>query len=486
MTKIIKNEEPNKIRQWQLFEPEIGLTPESVAFLSSELGELWQKIPFDDIVKRIEESAKKQGVAVPQCKSLSLKGGIAAQVLKSYYNGMSDKKLLGQLNLHKSLRWFCHCQLPMSVKIKDKNVLWRWREFIGRYGDIDSLNICQLKTWKSELEHPHLRLTDATVYEVKIAYPTSVKLLWQACECVYEYIPLLSKRLGMSGNKKDYRHYQDQALRQRRYDKKRRKTHAQTRQRCRQLLYWLDKGLGLLIPLIETYQKAYASRIIASLIKLTPRELKRFATISSLYEQQKALFDDPQAKIPNRIVSLQQPHIRPIVRGKELKKVEFGPKVNMLRIGGINLIEKCSFDNFNEGTRFESTCTAYDSLTGQCQQVGADAIYATNKNRRFATQNSIATCFKFKGKLLIDEDKKQEKIKAAKVIHTLRATQMEGSFGNEKEHYGLAKIRAKTPHTQLGSLICSLLTANAMTLLTRQRKKMKKVKPATNTKIRAA
>lgn len=194
-----------------------------------------------------------------------------------------------------------------------------------------------------------------------------------------------------------------------------------------------------------------------------------------MYDQQKQLFDNPKESIKDRIVSLHQPHIRPIVRGKELKKVEFGPKVHMLRIGGINLIEKFSFDNFNEGTRFEKACTAYEELTGKCHQFGADQIYATNSNRRFATQNHIATCFKVKGKLPADEDKKRDKKKAIKTIHTIRATHMEGSFGNEKQHYDLLKIKTKTPETQLAYLFCAILTANAMTLVGREKKRNKQL-----------
>ena len=181
---------------------------------------------------------------------------------------------------------------------------------------------------------------------------------------------------------------------------------------------------------------------------LKERFISRFETIEKVYNQQKQLFDNPKESIKDRIVSLHQPHIRPIVRRKELKKVEFGPKVNMLRIGGINLIEKFSFDNFNEGTRFEKACTAYDELTGKCHQSSADQIYATNSNRRFATQNHIATCFKVKGKLPADEDKKRDKKKA---------------------------IKTKTPETQLAYLFCAILTANAMTLIYREKKRNKQL-----------
>jgi transposase, IS5 family len=468
----------HKIWQLQLFAPQTGLTPGYIKFMSSELGQLWQKIPFDALSAQIEKSVLQQGAHIPSWGWFSIKSGIAAQVLKSYYNGISDKKLLDKINIHKEVQWFCFCSLGESEVIKDKNLLWRWREFIGRYLAVDSLNVVQIMAWKESLEHPHFRMTDATAYEVKIAYPTDVKLLWSACEWVYELMPILSKRLGLPSPKPLYRHYEEQRPRQRQYEKSRRKTHVQTQSRKRQLLYWLDKGIELLKPLWDTYQKAYEVRLMSGLLRLKPQQIKRFETIQRLNDQQKALFDDPNADVGGRIVSLQQSHIRPIVRGKELKKVEFGPKVNMLRVGSINLIEKYSFDNFNEGTCFQSAATIYSELTGECHQMGADGIYATNANRKFATKNNIATCFKNKGRLPTNEDKKKEKIKSAQTIHILRATHMEGSFGNEKEHYDLAKIKSKTPDTQKACLFCAILTANAMTLITKEKAKLKfKTKP---------
>jgi hypothetical protein len=74
-----------------------------------------------------------------------------------------------------------------------------------------------------------------------------------------------------------------------------------------------------------------------------------------------------------------------IMRGKENKRVEFGSKINMLRVEGISVVERFGFNSFNETTSFQSACTKYDTVTGKCQQIGADAIYATNRNRRFTT-----------------------------------------------------------------------------------------------------
>ncbi len=55
------------------------------------------------------------------------------------------------------------------------------------------------------------------------------------------------------------------------------------------------------------------------------------------------MFTTGTHSVPDRIVSIAKSYVRPIVRGKEIKKVEFGAKVNMTQVDGINFIEHLSF-----------------------------------------------------------------------------------------------------------------------------------------------
>ena len=58
------------------------------------------------------------------------------------------------------------------------------------------------------------------------------------------------------------------------------------------------------------------------------------------------------------------PYLRPIVRGKENKRLEFGAKVNNIQIDGISFIEHHSFEAFNEGIRLRQCIEYQESLTG--------------------------------------------------------------------------------------------------------------------------
>ena len=80
-------------------------------------------------------------------------------------------------------------------------------------------------------------------------------------------------------------------------------------------------------------------------------EKSNLEIITRMYRQQKNHFwnNDSRESIPNRIVSLSKPHLRPIVRGKEVKSVEFGAKVN---------------NNWSTGYRSLRNCHSMHSMKG--------------------------------------------------------------------------------------------------------------------------
>lgn len=192
---------------------------------------------------------------------------------------------------------------------------------------------------------------------------------------------------------------------------------------------------------------------------MTELYYKRRRIIKKIHRQQKQYF---KTGIPpkERIVSISKSYLRPIVRGKEIKRVEFGAKVNKLQIDGINFIEHISFNAFNEGIRFKNTIYKAQGLTKTKVKIaGADAIYATNKNRVFASSNKIQTDFKPKGR---PSKHRKQQIQLARMITKERATKLEGSFGKEKEHYHLKKIKAKTKKTEILWIFFGIHTANAL------------------------
>lgn len=69
--------------------------------------------------------------------------------------------------------------------------------------------------------------------------------------------------------------------------------------------------------------------------------------VSEVYRQQLWLWKNNKQSIEDRIVSLSQPQIRPIVRGKAGKPVEFGAKLSASCFEGYVFLDRISWDNFS-------------------------------------------------------------------------------------------------------------------------------------------
>ena len=427
------------------------LTPDLLnqRFLQTDLGKLYQSIPFKELAKLVPPS--KGRLSGRGCKSwLTVEGGIALLIAKHYLQ-LSDAMLIERVNTDWALQLFCSIQLKPHERIKDDDLPGRWRSYLGRYLDIDKWQLCLAKEWKADMENTHVGLTDATCYESYITYPTDAKLIWKSCTEVFNEVNAMRKKLKLRRSRANHDKHKKDYLS---YSKLKKKTKRKNKKLCRSLLKYLDRLLVQRNNLQTKHQVAtYTST--------------RLETIEKIKQQQWSIYFGKESKILNRIVSLHKPYIRPIVRGKETKPVEFGAKMNKLQVDGISFIEYLSFDAFNEGTRYTSAIHMQKRYFGKCSQMGADAIYATNSNRRYSTENNIATSFVAKGKQGKNEEQKSQ---MRTILGKARSTTLEGSFGNEKNHYLLNKIKARTKLTEIAWIFFGMLTSNTVTITKRRTK----------------
>ena len=241
------------------------------------------------------------------------------------------------------------------------------------------------------------------------------------------------------------------------YRKQRRRTKSQTRKMTRRLLDLLGKVLKEIRRMERENDEADKS--------LTIREKGDLDIITKMYRQQKNHFrsKDCRESIKDRIVSISKPYVRPIVRGKEVKSVEFGAKVNNILIDGISFIEKLSFNAFNEGTRLVHCLKMHKRLFGvDAKKVGGDTGYAGTENRDYCKENGIQTSFVKRGRPFSEEKKEKDLVR--KELARVRATAMEGSFGTQKEHYDLKRVKARTKQTEILYIFFGIHTANVVQL----------------------
>ncbi len=100
--------------------------------------------------------------------------------------------------------------------------------------------------------------------------------------------------------------------------KQRRAAHSKKRTALKKQLQYLKRNLAHIARLIE---------LGATLDNMSNQQYKLLLVCQEVYRQQVGMYEHKTNKIDARIVSLTQPHIRPIVRGKAGKHTEFGAKL---------------------------------------------------------------------------------------------------------------------------------------------------------------
>lgn len=185
---------------------------------------------------------------------------------------------------------------------------------------------------------------------------------------------------------------------------------------------------------------------------------KQLATIRTLVEQQQYMYENKVHSVPDRIVSISQPYIRPIVRGKAKAPVEFGAKLDLsIDENGIARLERLSFDAYNESDVFITAVENYKSRTGHYpERVLVDQIYRNRTNRAFCSEPGIRISGPAFGRPKKDNkvDKKQEYIDNNDRIEVERA------FSLAKRRYGLGLITAKLDTTTKNSIALSIIAMN--------------------------
>jgi hypothetical protein len=145
--------------------------------------------------------------------------------------------------------------------------------------------------------------------------------------------------------------------------------------------------------------------------------------------------------------------------------VEFGAKCNNIQVDGLSFIEKLSFNAFNEGARLPHCITLHKRLFGvDVKKIGGDTSYAGTNNRDLCKEKEIETSFVKRGR---PSHEKKEQDFVRQELARVRATAMEGSFGTQKEHYSMRRIKARRRETEILYIFFGIHTANAVLLAER-------------------
>ena len=193
---------------------------------------------------------------------------------------------------------------------------------------------------------------------------------------------------------------------------------------------------------------------------LTRWQRERLAVIRTLYAQQREMYESGSKRIDDRIVSLSQPWVRPIVRGKQNAPVEFGAKVEMSDIDGFLRIEYLSWDAFNECHTLQESVEAYRKAYGHYpKRVLADTIFRTRDNLGYGKEHGIHLNGPRLGKPQKDPAIRKQELHL-EWLESGERGDIERRFGIGKRCYSLGRITAKLKHTSEIMIHMSVLTLN--------------------------
>ena len=425
-----------------------------ITFENSELGRMKRLLPLHEMALNFGLVSNRPERKRGPKPFFSPEGKVALMFLKMYTQ-LSAPKLLEQLNGNVHYQIFCDISINPLSPLRNYKLIDDIVSELSSKLRIQQQQDILAEAWKPYMKDLETFYTDATCYESEMRYPTDQKLLWECCEKAYSIMCIVCQRLEIHRPRTKYLDVEKANMG---YVKQRKHSKSQQRKLTRRLIHLLGKILEEIRKMVREHDDEEV---------LTVREKSTMDIITKVYRQQKNHFNsnDPRESIPDRIVSISKPYVRPIVRGKEVKPVEFGAKCNNILIDGISFIEKLSFNAFNEGTRLEHCIKMHKRLFKvDAKKIGGDTGYAGTANRNLCKELGIQTSFVKRGRPTTE---KNDKDYVRQELARVRATAMEGSFGTQKEHYAMRRIKARKKKTEILYIFFGIHTANLVHLAER-------------------
>lgn len=277
---------------------------------------------------------------------------------------------------------------------------------------------------------------DATCADAEVRYPTDLDLLHDGCKVINRYIDKLCGRFHLAPPVTHYKAARSAYLE---VIKLRKRSKKVIRTGKSALLTYLIRDLRSFINLIAIN----GTQLFYSLKR---HEQKIAGAIIKMYHQQLQMFKEGSHTCVDRIVSIFQPHIRPIVRGKSKSPTEFGAKMGASIVKGYTFVDHHSWDAYNESTDLHLQIELYQQRFGFLPaRIYADKIYMCKENRRIMKELEIQAMGKPLGRP--PKESKTQEYQSGMTKAVGERNEIEATFGTGKRIYRANNIRAKLPQT---------------------------------------
>jgi transposase, IS5 family len=292
-------------------------------------------------------------------------------------------------------------------------------------------------------------LIDATCTPADITFPTDLKMLNTSREKSEDIIDTL--HCPLKGKQKKPRTYRKRARKEYLSAAKSKKLSRNKRRKViRKQLGYLKRNLKSIAKLSEQI----------SLLRLSHRQYKNLLVIHEVYRQQQWMFDHHAHRIDDRIVSVSQPHVRPIKRGKAGASTEFGAKISLGLTDGFSYVDRISWDAYNESGDLIAQAKKYKERLGYYpKSIHADQIYRTRDNRKFCKKHGIRLSGPPLGRPPAEKEKRLERQLQARQDELDRIP-IEGKFGQGKRRFSLSRVMCKLAITSETAIMIAFMVMN--------------------------
>ena len=413
-----------------------------------------QTIPWPEIEKRYAAlfTNRKGNVAKP------LRLALGACIIQAEY-GYSDEETALQIQENPYLQYFCGYagyddeKLPFDPSLM---VYFRKRLTPEVLGEINEMILRDAKERQAKESkdddnsddapgkggNSGTMIVDATCAPSHIRYPQDVSLLNEARENAEKLLDTI--------------HNPADGKKPRTYRKRARKDYLKY-VRCRKHTAKMTrKAIGKQLSYLKRDLEAIEGKLLLGKI-LTGRQTERLNTIRTIYQQQKYMYDNRTHSVPDRIVSVSQPFVRPIVRGKAGKPVEFGAKLDISVVDGWTRLECYSFGAYNEAGNLRAMVERFREREGHYpSRILADKIYRNRENLSYCKECGI----RLSGPALGRPRKGETRDKTQDYLDECERVEVERRFSLAKRKCGMGRVTAKLRETAAHVIAMSVLVLN--------------------------
>lgn len=424
-------------------------------------------IPWEEIEKKYVGHFSKHIGRTAKTVRLALGSLLIKEKLK-----LTDEETVENIRENPYLQYFLGYELYKDEKPFDPSMMVHFRRRLGAE-EIAEMNELIAKRFQKEKEEQQPKkkmkdnddhknkgqlILDATCFPQDIRHPHDVMILDEARQKTEKIIDTLYEAGHLTEKPRTYR--KKARISFLNFIRGRRRTRQEIRRAARIQLQYLRRNLRIVNELLST----------VSPFSISSKQRKDLIVINEVFRQQRELYKKKTHSIPGKILSISQPHVRPIARGKARAAFEFGAKVSAsVTEHGMMYVDRLEWESYNECEDLIMQVERYKQRFGRYpESLHADKIYRTRENRNYCESKNIRLSGPHLGRPIVQTEENKKRLRLMRKLERKDEgirQRVEGKFGTVKRKFTLANVYEKLRITSETTIMICVLLSNCDKIL---------------------